>query len=178
MTPTGTGATDPRYADMGQAERAWTAQRDGWRLSYFDSLHAAEHEAGMVRGHHFLAWSDTVAQLKREKRYEETLTLLLEIIAATEAEQAVAERNAPLRAQHIGVREQDVRETPPGWTEHAAIVYRKLGDLDAEIAIIDRWEAHAGPRNRWVGATQPKLLERREKARALLAKQNGATRSS
>lgn len=97
---------DPRYADMGQAERAWTAQRDGWRLSYLDSLHAAEHEAGLVRGHHLLAWSDMVTQLKRERRYEEVLTVLLEIIGATEAEQAVEQRNAPLRAEHVGLPEQ------------------------------------------------------------------------
>lgn len=155
---------------MGQAERAWTARRDGWRLSYLDRLHAAEHEVGLVRGRHFTTWKEEVARLKREERYDEALALLLEIIAATEAEQAVEKRNAPARAKHLGTSELGVRETPPGWTDHAAIIYRKLGDLESEIAIIDRWVAHAGPRDRWVGTTQPRLVERREKASALLAK--------
>ena len=168
--------SDARYDGMGQGKRAWTAKRDGWRLSPSDEMEAAEHEAGFVRGHHFLVWNDEVVRLKREQRYGEALELLLEIITATEAEQAVQRQNAPRRAKYLGTRVIVVRETPPAWTEHAAIIYRKLGDLESEIAIIDRWEAHAGPTDRWVGATQPKLLERREKARALLAKCGGQTR--
>jgi hypothetical protein len=80
--------------------------------------------------------------------------------------------NAPARAQHFGrpVAEYLARETPPGWTNEAAIIYRKLKDHESELAVIDRWEAHAGDRRGWVGATHAKLLERREKAQQLLAK--------
>ncbi|MCZ2820778.1 hypothetical protein O2V63_10595 [Modestobacter sp. VKM Ac-2977] len=163
---------DSRYEGMGQGERAWSMLRDGRWVPPMDRLEAAEHEAGLVRGRHHTQWSHEVASLKREQRYDEALALLHEIIAATESQQAVENANAPVRAQYFGrpVSEHRARETAPGWTNEAAIIYRKLKDYESEIAVIDRWEAHAGDRRRWVGATHAKLLERRVKARELLAK--------
>jgi hypothetical protein len=67
------GQNDSRYEDMGQGERAWTMLRDGHWVPSMDRLEAAEHEASFVRGRHFTKWSDEVASLKRQQRYDEAL---------------------------------------------------------------------------------------------------------
>jgi stress response protein SCP2 len=162
------------YGDepIGSGEHAWRKKLAEQPLDRFEQLHAAEYEQGLVRGTHFLKWSDEVARLKREGHLEEALTVLLEILDATERVQAQERANAPIRAEWFQKFGQDVvvRETPPGWTENAAIVLRKLGDLEGEIAIIDRWLAHAGDPTHWVGASHGRLLARRDKARVLLEK--------
>ncbi|OZC73662.1 hypothetical protein CH251_14120 [Rhodococcus sp. 06-462-5] len=160
---------------IGSGEVAWRKKRAGESLNKFDELHAVEYEAGLVRGTHFLKWGEEVARLKREGHLVEALEMLLEVIAATEREQAQEHANAPVRAAYFGrpVEEIVVRETPPGWTHNAAIVYRKLGDLRGEIAVVDRWLAHAGDSSKWVGATHAKLIARRQKAFELLQKSSG-----
>src|SRR5699024_557445 len=106
-----------------------------------DRLAAAEHEAGLVRGRHFTQWMDEVARLKREGRHSEALELVREIIEATEREQDVERAHVPERARLLGrpASELVVRETPPAWTEQAAIILRKLRDYEGEVAAIDRW---------------------------------------
>ncbi|KAF0957669.1 TerD family protein [Rhodococcus sp. T7] len=156
---------------IGAGEEAWRKKRSGQPLNDFEDLHALEYEQGLVRGAHFLKWSSEVARLKREGHLQEALTVLLEILDATERIQAQERANIPVRtALFRGRVNVVVRETPPGWTENAAIVLRKLGDIEGEIAIIDRWLAHAGDPTHWVGATHTKLLARRDKALALLEK--------
>lgn len=44
-------------------------------------------QPGLVRGKHYSQWMGEVQDRKRQGRYEDCLDLLLEIIAATEAEQ-------------------------------------------------------------------------------------------
>ena len=156
---------------IGAGEEAWRKKRAGQPLNEFEELDALEYEQGLVRGAHFLKWSGEVARLKREGHLHEALAVLLEILDATERVQAQERINAPVRAALFRGRvDVVVRETPPGWTENAAIVLRKLDDIEGEIAIIDRWLAHAGDRAHWVGATHARLLTRRQKARALLEK--------
>ena len=53
------------------------------------------------------------------------------------------------------------RETPPWWTEQAAVILRKLGDAEGELAVLDRWLARAGDPARWVGTMQARLVDRR-----------------
>jgi hypothetical protein len=157
---------DEQYEGMGSGERASVMRRNGLRLSDLEECYADEHDAEFVRGRHFLDWGVELRQLKREGRLDEALALAMEIIEATERGQAVEERNAPKRAAYFGGKPGDYlpRETPPGWTEHAAIILRKLARFDEEVAVIDRWIAHAGPPDRWVGTTHAKLLTRRERA--------------
>ncbi|MDV6247235.1 TerD family protein [Rhodococcus opacus] len=143
------------HEPIGSGEHAWRKKLDEQPLDRFEELHAAEYEQGLVRGTHFLKWSDEIARLKREGHLHEVLTVLLEILDATERVQAQERANAPVRTEWFQKFGQEVvvRETPPGWTENAAIVLRKLGDLKGEIAIIDRWLAHAGdPTHWWVQA--------------------------
>lgn len=167
----GANASGARYAGMGQGARASAMRRDGLSLSALDQCYADEHDAEFVRGKHFLEWGDELQELKRQGRLEEALKLALEVIEATERGQAVEAQNAPTRADylHRSPDQYQPRETPPGWTEQAAIILRKLGRIEEEIAVIDRWIAHAGARERWVGQTHSKLLDRRAKAASLLA---------
>lgn len=134
-----------------------------------DEAAVEERAAGMVGGRHFLDWGEKVQRLKREQKLDEALALVMRIIEASERQQAVEASHAELRARALGGdRKQYIpRETPPGWTHQAAIILRKLGRYEDEVAVIDRWEAHAGSPDRWVGATHRKLLERREKAAQL-----------
>lgn len=146
------------------------------RLDRFDELRAEldvaeaeERAAGLVRGRHFLDWGEELKRLKRDQNLDKALALAVQIIEATERQQAAEASHAELRARVLGGEPDQYlpRETPPGWTEHAAIILRKLGRYDEEVAVIDRWEAHAGGPDRWVGATHLKLLQRREKASQL-----------
>ncbi|MFV9454774.1 TerD family protein [Rhodococcus sp. NM-2] len=104
---------------IGSGEHAWRKKLAERPLDRFEELHAAEYGQGLVRGTHFLKWSDEVARLKREGHLQEALTVLLEILDASERVQAQERANAPARAEWFQKFGQDVvvRETPPGWTE-------------------------------------------------------------
>jgi tetratricopeptide (TPR) repeat protein len=80
----------------------------------------AEFRAGMVNGVHYLELVEPIKQLKREGRLEEALALSLAAIEGAEEG-----RNG--------------REPAPFYTEQAAIIYRKLGSRDDEIAVLQRW---------------------------------------
>lgn len=79
-----------------------------------------ELRAGMVNGVHYLELVEPIKQLKREGKLREALVLCYGAIEA-------AERGA------------DGREPAPWYTEQAAIVHRKLGERDEEIAVLRRW---------------------------------------
>lgn len=102
--------------------------------------------AGDVRGRHFTEYVDDVRALRRSGREVEAETLLLELVDATEEE---------ARREGWGVA--------PWYYEQLAISYRKAGDIQSEIRILERYAAqkHAP------GASPPKLLQRLDKARRL-----------
>lgn len=106
-------------------------------------------EAGTVRGRHYTEHVETVKQLRREGSVEEAEQLLLELVDATEAE---SRSNGP----DWGVA--------PWYYEQLAILYRKQGSAENEVAILERYAAqpHAP------GVSPPKLFERLEKAKAKL----------
>ncbi|GGG64541.1 hypothetical protein GCM10011374_30230 [Kocuria dechangensis] len=95
---------------------------------------------GRVRGRHYTEWVEQVQQFKRDGQNENALALLLECVAAT-------------------LHDEDLSGAAPWYTEQAAIVLRKLGDLDGEIKILEHHLSH-DPHPR------PKLRERLAKARA------------
>jgi len=76
--------------------------------------------AGMVNGVHFLELVEPIKQLKREGRLDEALVLCHAAIEGAE-------------------RERENREPAPWYTEQAAIVHRKLGQHDEEVAVLRRW---------------------------------------
>jgi hypothetical protein len=83
-------------------------------------VRAAQFRAGVVNGVHYLELVEPIKQLKREGKLEEALVMSY---AATEA----AENG------------REGREPPPWYTEQAAIIHRKLGQKDQEIAVLSRW---------------------------------------
>jgi tetratricopeptide (TPR) repeat protein len=84
------------------------------------SERAQQFKRGMVDGVHYLELVEPIKQLKREGRLEEALALCYKAIEA-------AEGDAP-------------GDMPAPWyTEQSAIVHRKLGQKDEEIAVLKRW---------------------------------------
>ena len=105
-------------------------------------------EAGSVDGEHFTSYVEQIKQLKREKRYQEAIELLLRIIDATESQSKV---------DGLGV--------VPWYYEQLAIIYRKEKRFSDEVAILERYEAQPkGP-----GAKRKVLADRLLKARELVS---------
>lgn len=94
---------------------------------------ADEFKAGIVDGIHYLQAVEPIKQLKREGRLEEALRLCYLAIDGAE--------NAP-----------GEREPAPWYTEQAAIIHRKRGEREKELAVLQRWLA-ACPANRRQGST-------------------------
>lgn len=78
--------------------------------------------AGYIDGKHFTTYCDKAFQLKKEKKYDSAIDLLLKIIDATEAES---------KADGCGVA--------PGYYEQLAIIYRKLKLIAEEKKILVRY---------------------------------------
>lgn len=81
---------------------------------------AEEFAAGMVNGVHYLQLIEPIKQLKREERLDEALTLCYAAIDGAESA-------------------REGREPAPWYTEQAAIIHRKLGQNDQEVAVLERW---------------------------------------
>jgi hypothetical protein len=92
-------------------------------------VRAAQFTAGMVKGVHFLELVEPIKQLKRDGQLEEALTLCYAAIEGAEADRRG-------------------REPAPFYTEQAAIILRKLGRGDEEIAVLERWLALCPPKHR------------------------------
>jgi hypothetical protein len=75
---------------------------------------------GMVGSLHFLETVEPIRQFKREGRLDEAITLCYGAIEAAE-------------------KSRDGREPPPWYTEQAAIIHRKRGEREQEIAVLQRW---------------------------------------
>lgn len=81
---------------------------------------ADQFKLGMVDGFHYLELIEPIKQLKREGRYEEALTLCYKAIEGAEKD---ARGSMPA----------------PAYTEHAAIIHRKLSQKEEEVAVLKRW---------------------------------------
>lgn len=127
-------------ADM--AKHPWDPT---WDHSVYTAHSTAKHRAGRVRGQHFTQWPDTIRQMKRDGHREEALKLLIECIDAAE-------------------RDHSGRAPAPWYTEQAAIVFRQMGRLDAEVAILERWVSACPKQFR---SSTNKIEERLAKAQAL-----------
>lgn len=106
---------------------------------------------GAVRGRHYTEYAETVKELRRMGDVEAAEHLLLELVDATEAE---------ARAQGAGWG------VAPWYYEQLAILYRKQGSPEKEVAILERYAAqqHAP------GVKPPQLIERLEKAKMRLSR--------
>lgn len=95
------------------------------------------------RYEHYTDAVDDVKGLKREGRHDEAESLLWWCIES-------AERQA---------REQGYDTVPPWYYEHLAIVYRKEGRYDDEVAVLERYHGNGGGKD--------ELLARLDRAREL-----------
>ncbi|MGW0039961.1 hypothetical protein [Gordonia sp. NPDC003376] len=105
---------------------------------------AEDQRRRLVRGKDFVEWAEQIKELKRAQRNDEALQLVLECVDA-------AERDARLRGH----------SPAPWYTEQAAILYRKAGNLGAEIRILERYRRACSP-----DQTDTTLAERLVKAQA------------
>ncbi|NDK91082.1 hypothetical protein GYA93_16050 [Gordonia desulfuricans] len=137
FVPAGTRA--PARIILGPYEQAYDAE-DETESSARARMHAAEladtrrtrlaaggstaedQRRRLVRGRDFVEWAEEVKQLKRAQHNGEALRLVLECVDA-------AERDARFHGY----------SPAPWYTEQAAILYRKAGDVGAEIAILERY---------------------------------------
>ncbi|TCK65741.1 HIRAN domain-containing protein [Curtobacterium sp. PhB136] len=90
---------------------------------------AEQFQRGMVNGVHYLELIEPIKQLKRDNRLEDALELCYVAIEGAEGD-------------------RDGREPAPAYTEQAAIILRKLGRRDEEIAVLNRWLALCPPAHR------------------------------
>lgn len=109
------------------------------------------HQAGMIDGHHYTEWAPEIDRLKRAGDLTAALAVCLRCVEAAERQAAV-----------------DGLRLPRGYTRDAAIIYRRLGDLDSEISVLERYLDRNGS-----GA---EISERLAKAQALRAKRVGDSR--
>lgn len=127
-------------------------------MGFLDRFRASavrrESGPGTVRGRHFTQWVETVKGLRRRDEEEAAEELLLALIDATEAED---------RVEGMGVA--------PWYYEQLAISYRKRGQAEKEVAVLERYAAqrHAP------GVKPPKLLRRLETARKRLSEQSAGS---
>ena len=103
---------------------------------------------GSYNGRHYTDYVEDVKQLKREKRHNEAIELLRNLIEAVENELKVA-------GEDWGVA--------PWYYEQLAIIFRKEGQYDSEVKILERYMDSP----KALGVGPKKLAERLEKARKI-----------
>lgn len=115
-------------------------------LPDYAKIRAAAETAGQVHGRHYTEWVPHLNELRAAKRDDESLALLLEIIDATERAAAV-----------------EKMDPPPGYTNRAAIIYRRRRDYAAEVAILERY-LRACPPGRGGGTVAERLVKAKQLA--------------
>lgn len=90
---------------------------------------AEQFKKGMVGRLHYLETVEPIKQFKREGRLTEALELCYGAITAAE-------------------KSREGREPAPWYTEQAAIIHRKLGQRDMEVAVLRRWLEACPPERR------------------------------
>lgn len=138
-------------------DEAQQEPQPAWSLPDIEALRERqklEEAAGTFEGRHYTEWVPELNRLRSlgADSEDEYLRLVLKCVDAAERASVHSER-----------------EPAPGYTERAAVIYRRRKDYAAEIAIIERWEAACPPERRGPGATQERLATRLTKARQLLA---------
>jgi len=108
---------------------------------------------GFIRGRHFTTYAADVKALRRAGDNLAAITLLYKVMDAAEAESEAFTREDLQRVERsaeAGTIEHTALafgrapamlggRLPPGWYEQAAIIHRKAGDHDAEIAVVERY---------------------------------------
>ncbi|WP_404285446.1 hypothetical protein [Glutamicibacter arilaitensis] len=113
------------------------ASRIAERQAQVESFHERDKKqypqkakAATVRGKSYIFWVPKIEELKRNGDLEEALDLTLECCKAAE-------------------RAREGREPAPAYTNHAAIICRKLGYLVDEKRALERWLSFGVPSERF-----------------------------
>ena len=109
-------------------------------------------EPGSVNGVHYTGYVEQVRQLKREKKHQEAIEILLKLVDATESESKIA-------GPGFGVA--------PWYYEQLAILYRKEKRYEDEVSILERYMAQTQA----PGVGPNKLTDRLLRAKELRNKQ-------
>jgi tetratricopeptide (TPR) repeat protein len=129
-----------RVADQNAAQAEGRRAMVREALEGADPARAAEFRLGMVAGVHYLELVEPIEVAKREGRLEDALALCYQAIQGAE-------------------NDRGEREPAPGYTEHAAIVLRKMGRRDEEISVLERWLAHCPEEYRTGSKIQERLAK-------------------
>lgn len=124
----------------------WPDERDALENAYRERVEQARL-ARQVDGKDIRAWFEEVKALKRADRLADAAALLLRMLDAEDAAAAIIKTD---RIRWI--------------TDQAAIVFRKLGDLEAEVAVLQRYLMHFPP-----GRGPAEITARLARAQAWLA---------
>ncbi len=116
-------------------------------------------DQSLVNGRHFLEFVEPIKQAKRNGDLEGAVKMLCDIVAMFERDRAA------WRATYGEDGPPD--SIPPWYFEHLAIVYRKQGRHDDEIAVLQRYVELEPNYSEWA-------RERLVKARALAARRREA----
>lgn len=115
---------------------------------------AAEIDRARVDGDHYLELIEPIKQAKRDGDNEHALELCYQAIQAAEQARPRPEDRSDgyrdLIARGV-IKDTPIDEgwsPPPAYTKHAAIVLRKLGRRDEEIAVLERYLQHLPPEDR------------------------------
>ncbi|MDN5687020.1 MAG: hypothetical protein L0G94_10175 [Brachybacterium sp.] len=137
---------------------------------------AREIAAGSVDGVHYLELVEPIKQAKREGRNEDALKLCYQAVEGAENDRPVpgehfSDPTAYERLKAAGIVTQEDEESQqrdwvpaPAYTQHAAIVLRKLGRREEELAVLERYLQHVRPDRR----DAHEFAERAAKVRELI----------
>ncbi|RJR41467.1 MAG: hypothetical protein C4567_09155 [Deltaproteobacteria bacterium] len=143
-------------------KRFWGIEDKVTDSSADDLIKAYEREereirnAGSFNGKHYTEYIEYIKHLKRERKHDEAIKLLLEIVCAVEREAQMAEK---LRGAPCFIA--------PGYYEHLAIIYRKEKRYAKEVEILERY----CDKTKAPGARVLELEKRLTKAKELRDKQ-------
>ena len=125
-------------------------------------------EAGSDDDGHYTDNVETIKQLKRDKKYDEAIEILLKCVDLTENESVKANSKPVLDDKFSFLSEGRTNQwgVAPWYYEQLAIIYRNQKKYADEVAILERYSKQ--PKAPGVGPQ--KLAERLVKARELVAK--------
>jgi tetratricopeptide (TPR) repeat protein len=126
--------------------------------------------AGSDNGVHYTDNVELIKQLKRDKKYDEAIEILLKSVELTEKESKKANAK-PVHEDKYAFLSEGRTTTwgvAPWYYEQLAIIYRKQKRYAEEVSILERYESQ--PKAPGVGPM--KLAERLINARELLANNN------
>ena len=125
-------------------------------------------ESGSDEDGHYTDNVDKIKQLKRDKKYDEAIEILLKCVDLTENESEKANKKPIHDEKFAFLSEGRTNQwgVAPWYYEQLAIIYRKQKKYSEEVAILERYSKQS----KAPGVGPQKLAERLVKAKELFAK--------